>query len=98
LPSLQNLETRFKDKPFRVVMVNAGDSPEAVRSFIAGRKYTFDVLLDSRGIASSAYRVRAHPAKFLIDKNGKLVFSVLGYREWDGPEAIEFFQRIIAEP
>jgi len=79
-------------------MIDAGESPETVRSLVVRQRYAFDVLLDQEGAVSAAYRVRAHPTKFLIDKKGKLVFAAMGYRQWNTPEMIGVFDRMIKEP
>jgi hypothetical protein len=79
-------------------MIDAGESAGTVRSLILGKRYTFQVLLDLDGIINQRYHVLGHPMKFLLDKNGNLVFSSVGFREWDAPEMIEIFEKMINEP
>ena len=40
----------------------------------------FDVAFDPQGNTAEAYRVKAMPSSYLIDKNGKLVHANLGFR------------------
>lgn len=79
-------------------MIDAGESAGTVRSLVLSKKYSFQVLLDLDGIINQRYHVLGHPMKFLLDKNGNLVFSAMGFREWDAPEMIEIFEKILNEP
>jgi hypothetical protein len=47
----------------------------------------FPVLLDINGKVSYDYGIRAHPAHFLIDRQGELIGSALGAREWSSVES-----------
>ena len=79
-------------------MFNAGESAGTVRSVVRSQKYSFQVLLDLDGIINQRYHVLGHPMKFLLDKKGNLVFSAMGFREWDAPEIIQVFEKMIHEP
>ncbi len=79
-------------------MVDVGEPPEAVRNFLSRYNYTFPVLLDSHGSVSEKYHVLGHPVKFLVDKKGNLVFSALGYHDWDSKEWIASLDRLVQEP
>lgn len=98
MPLLEKLKTHFADKPFRIVMVDVGEPPETVRRFLSRYNYTFPVLLDSRGAVSEKYHVLGHPIKFLVDKNGNLAFSTLGYHDWDSKEWAASLERFLREP
>ncbi len=67
-------------------MIDVGESAKTVRRFISHYKYTFPVLLDEKGRVSKEYNVFGHPVKFLVDKQGKLIFTALGYRNWDSAD------------
>lgn len=67
-------------------MIDVGESAETVRRFISRYKYTFPVLLDTKGKVSEKYKVYGHPVKFLINKKGNLVFTAMGYRNWDADD------------
>jgi hypothetical protein len=97
LPFLQNLENHFKDKPFHVVMIDSGESRGTVQSLMQNKSYTFQVLLDQDGSVNQRYHILGHPVKFLLDKKGDLVFSAMGFREWDTPEMIAVFQQVVNE-
>jgi|GEM_PF-3463596 len=67
-------------------MIDVGESYGTVRRFISRYKYTFPVLMDVHGKVSEKYNVYGHPVKFLVDKKGNLVFTAMGYRNWDSDD------------
>ncbi len=98
MPSVERLKNRLQGAPVKIVMVNDGESPETVRSFIAGNRYTFRVALDTDGSIDRKYHVFGHPMSFVIDKRGDFVFSELGFREWDSPEMVKALEQLANEP
>ena len=47
---------------------------------------TLKVLIDRFGKVSNQYNIQSHPIKFLIDGEGKLMATGLGYRDWNSEE------------
>ena len=85
LPHLQELYEKYKDKGFLVVAISE-DSPRSlskVRSFIAGKRYTFLVLLDENNAVQRKLNFRAIPYTMLLDKEGYIVHKRMGYRPGD---------------
>lgn len=97
MPSLERLEQRYQDKKFKILLINAGETKAIVNSFIRRKNYSFTVLLDSEGKVSEKYSVLAHPAAFLIDKQGKAVFRSIGYKDWDTKKKHAMFDAVIEE-
>jgi peroxiredoxin len=98
LPFLEKLKNRFADQPFRVVMIDVGEPADTVRRFISHYNYTFPVLLDTRGKVSAQYNVLGHPVKFLVDKKGNLVFTAMGYRDWDAADWVASLEKYLKVP
>jgi hypothetical protein len=86
LPSLENLKQNYKDKPFKVLLVNVMEPRETVKNFLEKENISLSVVLDKFGKVSAQYNIKSHPVKFLIDGQGKLLATGLGYREWDTEE------------
>ncbi len=57
----------------------------------------FPVLLDRAGAVSSAWRVAAFPSSFLVDREGRIRYSVNTAIEWDAPEVRAVIDRLRAE-
>ena len=59
---------------------------ETVKNFFEKENLSLKVVFDKFGKVSAQYNVRSHPIKFLIDGQGKLMATGLGYREWNSEE------------
>lgn len=86
MPSLESLKQSYRDKPFKVLLVNVMERKEIVKNYFEKENLSVRVLLDKFGKVSAQYNVRSHPVKFLIDSQGKLMATGLGYRNWDSEE------------
>jgi cytochrome c biogenesis protein CcmG/thiol:disulfide interchange protein DsbE len=98
LPSLENLKQSYQDKPFKVLLVNVMESKNIVTDFWKEENITLPVVLDKFGKVSAQYNVRSHPVKFLIDGQGKLMATGLGYRDWDSEEMNKLVNILIQKP
>lgn len=81
-PDLQRLFEAFGGQfDLYAVNVTKSDDMKAVRSFVAGNKLTFPILLDKKLEAAPLYRFSVIPTSFLIDRDGFVVdtFHVLPY-------------------
>ena len=97
MPSMQLLYEELKDEGFEIVAVNLGERPAPVRTFIDEYGLTFPVLLDQRQTVGTQYGARSIPTTYLIDRNGDILGMAVGTREWDTPEYIELFRKILAQ-
>lgn len=67
-------------------MVSVMESEDTVRDFFAKENLSLKVVLDRFGKVSKQYGVSGHPVKFLIDSQGRLMATGLGYRDWSSKE------------
>lgn len=86
-PGMKLSMDKFKDNPnVKFLFVNtyervdASQWKETVSSFVKQRGFTtFPVILDMGGSVAGNYGVNGIPAKFCIDKEGKIKFKSTGY-------------------
>ncbi len=76
-------------------MVNVMEPQETVKNFLKNKNLSVKIVLDKFGKVSAQYGVRSHPVKFLIDGQGKLMATGLGYRDWDSEEMNELVKALI---
>ena len=76
-------------------MVNVMEPQETVKNFLENKNLSLKIVLDKFGKVSAQYGVRSHPVKFLIDGQGKLMATGLGYRDWDSEEMNELVKALI---
>jgi thiol-disulfide isomerase/thioredoxin len=89
-PGMQLAVNKYKDDPnVKFLFVDTweeGDNYlDGVKKFIADNKYTFHVIMDEKGDDGrqskvvTAFGVKGITTKFIIDKNGNIRFSYVGY-------------------
>ena len=78
MPDLQKLHDKFSARGFQVVGVSIDEKgADIVRPFLAKRKFTYPMLLDQNETWQK-FGVRAIPALFLLDRNGRIVQQFTG--------------------
>ena len=79
LPALQSLNEKYKDKGLKVIGIDPYDKKEDdIATFLSKRGVTYTVLLGGKDAAKD-YHVSGYPTMYLIDKNGKIIFTQVGY-------------------
>ena len=78
VPYLNKLQDKFKGKSFKVISINCYDPVKDVSWFCNKHNTNFSVLLNGKEIAEK-YGVNGFPAFFVIDKEGKIIYSNAGY-------------------
>ncbi|MEW6591063.1 MAG: TlpA disulfide reductase family protein [Pseudomonadota bacterium] len=99
MPSMERLAQRFKGQPFVVLAVDVGEDPDTIEAFTSqlDTTLTFPILLDSRSHAMRAWKVAGLPTTFLVDKQGRIVASAIGGREFDHPEIVAAIRALLAK-
>jgi peroxiredoxin len=73
------------------------ESQETVKNFLEKKNLSLKIVFDKFGQVSAQYGVRSHPVKFLIDGQGKLMATGLGYRDWDSEEMNKLVEILIQQ-
>lgn len=81
MPELQSLHDKYKGLGFSVVGINIDDDSEIAKRIISKFSINYPIVFDASKATSKSYQVKGMPASFLIDKNGELRESYIGYNE-----------------
>jgi thiol-disulfide isomerase/thioredoxin len=79
-PKMQELVKKYKSNNIEFFFIDVreqmkpAETKKTVSEFITLNKYTFQVLFDYQDDVVDKYKVSGIPAKFLIDKNGNMLF------------------------
>ncbi len=97
MPEIQRLYDEMKPLGLRVVAVSEDEQgTEVVRAWIKQRKLTFDVLHDQAGEVQHLFNAVGLPETFVIDRRGRIVKRVTGFRvHWDAPDQKALFRRLL---
>lgn len=74
VPKLNDLQTKYKDKDFKLLTINVTDSEKLIWLFIEKTKAEFPILHQGEAIAKQ-YGVWFYPTVVLIGKDGKIIYS-----------------------
>jgi peroxiredoxin/YHS domain-containing protein len=99
MPELQALQQRYGERGLTVLGVSVDEGAGAtakVKKFLKSRKLRYTIAVDSgTSPAWAAFRVKAVPAAFLIDREGRLVAQWVG-RAASGSEVEKALEGLLA--
>ena len=79
-PWMNQLQEQYGENGFEIIAVNLDESRNDADAFLEKMPAKFDIAFDKSGKTAEAYKLKAMPSSFLIDRDGKLVHKSLGYR------------------
>lgn len=82
MPSMQALKAQLAKEPFEILAVNYGESPEKVAAFAKETGFNLPILLDAFHHARMDWKVHFLPISFVIDREGRLRYTVTGDADW----------------
>jgi len=85
LAEFKKLYNEYKDNGFKLFAIST-DSERTVakvKPFVKSKSYDFPVLYDTSGDVARIYYARAVPFTVLIDEQGAIVYTHLGYMRGD---------------
>lgn len=98
LPGMRRLAERMKDRRFELLAVNAGEGKGRIFEFFkAIGPASFPVLLDTARKAYDRWEVQVLPTSYLVDAKGDVRYRVVGALDWDGTEALDAIEGLLAE-
>lgn len=94
MPAMEKLYRELGPKGLRILAVSIDDGdPQDVRGFVSELGLTFDILQDRSGDIQRVFQTTGVPESFLLDRNGVIVYKVIGEHPWSSPSK----QRLIAD-
>lgn len=85
-PFMNELQAQYADQGLVVVAVNLDKDRKLVEQFLARYPARFTVAYDASGKTAASFSVKGMPSTYLIDRNGEIRLSHVGFREKDRAE------------
>jgi thiol-disulfide isomerase/thioredoxin len=95
MPSMEALYQRFKNSGLEFAAVDIMEKEPDVGAYIKQNNINFPIALDADGNVSKNYRIQGIPATFIINRNGKIILSAVGARNWNTPAIITAFEALL---
>ncbi|MFV2055200.1 MAG: peroxiredoxin family protein [Thiohalomonadales bacterium] len=89
LPSMERAFVKLKDRDVILLGIDVGEDSDTIFTFSADYPVSFPLLLDTDSNVIKSYGVVGLPTTYVVDKRGRLVYRVIGTRQWDAPEIIK---------
>ena len=85
LDEYKKLYNDYKDKGFKMFAISTDDENTVakVKPLVKSKGYNFPVLLDTNGDAVRLYYAQSIPYSVILDKDGMIIYSHLGYMKGD---------------
>lgn len=101
LPTFAAIQKRFEARGLKIVAVNVDDDTEEgkafARDFWTKKSFPFPNFFDPQKTVAQQFEVDMLPSNFVIDREGRLVFSGFGANDWNSGETIEFIEQLLQE-
>jgi len=94
MPSLVQLQQRFKDKGLTVVGISIDVDNDAYHKFLKDYKIDFPTVRDPDQRTSNLYGSFKWPETYIIDRNGIVRRKFIGPVEWSQPEIVDFLSKL----
>lgn len=91
----KDLIDKFKGQDFVFLPISRGEKIEEIVKFREKAGYTFPMGMDEDQSIYKMYAINYIPRNYLIDKDGKIVMTSVGYEEKEFNELIEKIESII---
>ena len=82
MPSMDRLRASLAGQPFEILAVNLAEPLSRMERFLEKMPLNFPVLRDRDETTAKAWRARGLPASYLVDKDGKVRWAVVGELDW----------------
>lgn len=96
-PWMNSLQQRFGEQGLKVVAVNLDDDSAAAREFLTQIPAQFTVLLDPEAQLPDTFGVMGMPSSYLIDRQGKLRATHVGFHSQRIPDYENTIKTLLAE-
>jgi thiol-disulfide isomerase/thioredoxin len=87
-PWMNDLHARYRDKGLVVLAVNLDKERAEANRFLASHPAKFTVAYDPDGATARVMALKGMPTSFLIDRNGRIASTHIGFRE-SGKDKVE---------
>lgn len=82
-PWMNEMQDRYAKQGLKIVAVNLDSEEGMAEKFISATHPNFTIAFDPKGTVAEEYKVMGMPSSYLIDRQGKIHSSHIGFRTKD---------------
>ena len=95
MPGFQKAYDRYREGGFTILGLSTDASPNGVDAFVSERGVTYPIAMATLELKREFGGVREIPTSFLIDRSGRIRYTVRGF--WAGPALRAAVRRLLEE-
>ena len=96
-PWMQTLHETYRDQGLEVIAVNLDKNRDLAEAFLKKVKIDFTIAFDQVGNSAKDYQLKGMPTSYLIDRDGNLVATHIGFRAKDKPKLEQAVQLLLSQ-
>lgn len=97
MPFLIELHRQYAAQGLQILAVGVDENPQDAVEFILGYEVPFAVADDSANVVRKLYKVEGMPTHFIIDRDGRVHYSHMGFKEDDRQKITEQVNRLLGQ-
>lgn len=78
-PWMNDMQAKYADQGFEIIAINLDSEAGAAQEFLAEVPANFTLGFDPEGISAEQMQVEAMPMSYLIDREGKIRYRLMGF-------------------
>ncbi|MEL0586679.1 MAG: TlpA disulfide reductase family protein [Candidatus Thiodiazotropha sp. (ex. Lucinoma kazani)] len=78
-PWMSELQNKYQSLGLEVIAINVDKDPSLAEAFLSKVQAEFTIAFDPKGDVASQYGLKGMPASYLIDKQGRILQSHIGF-------------------
>ena len=96
-PWMQTLQETYRDQGLEVIAISLDSERALAEAFLKKMNVDFIVAFDEVGDSAKAYQLKGMPTSYLIDRDGNLVATHIGFRSKDKPKLEQAVQQLLSQ-
>lgn len=96
MPALQRLREKLGPRDFEILAVNLQEGPAKIHAFVEKSGVSFPIVRDTDGAVARAWGARTLPASYLVDRDGRIRYAVVGDPDWTSTALMNTIRTLIA--
>ncbi len=80
-PWMNQMQEKYRDAGLQVIAVNLDAEMADASKFLSSNPASFTIAFDAKGQSAQRFQVKGMPTSLLIDRNGNLVLTHMGFNQ-----------------
>ena len=92
---MAKMYSQYQSKGLIFYRISAKESPDTLRQFMTKESLNMPVLVDKTGQTERLFGVWVHPTTYLINRQGLVVYRIMGAMDWTGLSATNTLDQLL---